>query len=697
MGEASMIRIPLHPRTKIPIGSGWTQPDHTPRAVAEGENTGLRLDGLLDVDLDHPFARRIAEHYMPDGACRWGRRSGLTHYLFECADAEHYVFRYKNKPIVELRTGLGDQTCIPPSVVHVKDEKGKETSELEQLQYVSSDITPLAYKPMWERARSMATVTVFALESSDQGQRHFFALYASGFLVKKGLTEWEVKQIISDWALLTNDEELKDRMTAAKDSIKAGENAAGWKELKTYLSADGQKALNQWYGTKRQRGQSSQDFPDDPRIEETNKTFTALSIGNKNVVAEFEPGTKRIQTLWPHEEFRKKLIKEAPGYVGERRLEYADFWLRHPKGSHFNRLVYAIPGSPERATPNDYNGWLGFTVTPAAGSWAKNKQHILEVICNGRQEIFAWILNWMAALFQQPGQRAGTAILLQSIPGTGKGLFADGMVGCCFDEQQYLHIIGASNLTTPFNEHFSGKCYVFGDEITWGGDKQAAELLKGWITEGTLLINRKFIPAVQEHNMLHIVMSSNSDWPMAVGRKDRRFLVLEVSEHRKGDFQYFNEIIEEMENGGRAAMLHELLEWKVDWNAVRNPIETEEKHLLQSRNLSGEERWLLDWLMNNDGLWRQTEEKHHLYSRYSDSFRGSRHQPVPQNIFGQTFKKYGIEWIETRMPASTSAFEEPSNRRVSAYKFRPLCECREEFTKKLGMRVEWPIEEECQG
>lgn len=100
------------------------------------------------------------------------------------------------------------------------------------------------------------------------------------------------------------------------------------------------------------------------------------------------------------------------------------------------------------------------------------------------------------------------------------------MLGALFHKQQYLHILGAGMLTGRFNEHLSGKVLVFADESTWGGDPQAADKLKGMITEDTIPIERKFLPLVEEPSALHIVIASNHDWPIAIPKDDRRFMVL---------------------------------------------------------------------------------------------------------------------------------------------------------------------------
>src|SRR5262249_10588422 len=148
----------------------------------------------------------------------------------------------------------------------------------------------------------------------------------------------------------------------------------------------------------------------------------------------------------------KKVQKSVP---------LAGLWIAHRAGRRYESLVYDMPGSAERCGPEDYNGYLGFTVTPQAGDWAQNKGHLLNIICAGNAALYAWLFNWMAALVQLPGRHAFTAIVLRGGQGVGKGHFAHLMLGALFRQQQYLHIIGAGMLTGRFNEHLSGKVLVF--------------------------------------------------------------------------------------------------------------------------------------------------------------------------------------------------------------------------------------------
>lgn len=333
-------------------------------------------------------------------------------------------------------------------------------------------------------------------------------------------------------------------------------------------------------------------------LDDLNKRFAIVSVGNKVVVMETNPDGS-IHELWAYEDFKKKLIKHSIRVKsGDKVKTYplADYWLRSSRGRHYERLVYAMPGSMVKAGPNDYNGWQGFSVKPVRGSWELNKAHVRDLICAGNEDYFWWTMNWCAALVQMPGRHAWTAIVLRGGQGVGKGHFANRMIGALFGPQQYLHILGANQLTAEFNEHLSGKAFIFADESTWGGDPRAAAKLKGLVTEDTIPIHRKFLKMVEEPSALHIVIASNNDWPIPIERDDRRFTVFDVADTHRQNQDHFGRLRAELNNGGLEAMLHDLLEWKIDDKALRMPLSTAAKSDISTQSLKQIEHWWLEIL-----------------------------------------------------------------------------------------------------
>jgi hypothetical protein len=112
-------------------------------------------------------------------------------------------------------------------------------------------------------------------------------------------------------------------------------------------------------------------------------------------------------------------------------------------------------------------------------------------------------------------------------------------------------------------------------------------LLKGLITEPTLPIEAKYQNVIQVTNMLHVMMASNQDWVVPASHDERRYLVLDVADHRIGDREYFAALTKQMEDGGLAAMIHELLQRDISKFEVRDfpntpALADQKKHSLDS-------------------------------------------------------------------------------------------------------------------
>jgi hypothetical protein len=100
---------------------------------------------------------------------------------------------------------------------------------------------------------------------------------------------------------------------------------------------------------------------------------------------------------------------------------------------------------------------------------------------------------------------------------------------------------------------------LFADEAFYAGDRQHESVLKALVTEYTLPIEAKHQNLVEVVNMLHVYMASNSDWVVPASLEERRYFVLDVADNRIGDGKYFSALYAEMETGGLAAMIYDML------------------------------------------------------------------------------------------------------------------------------------------
>jgi hypothetical protein len=585
--------VPLKSREKRPKDSGWQTRTYTAADFDPDDNVGVKLGlGIYDVDLDDRYAAVAAKDLLLSTGAVFGRPGKPdSHYLYQVAERiSHTVFAdVDGKNLVELRgctkDGEHTQTVIPPSVHptgdpiawkdNVRDEPGRVTES----------------RSLQESVRNVAIATLVARHfPAVHAGRHNARLALAGFLSRAGVEDMDVVHISRAVANIVggdvNDAVETARTTVAK--LKSGDAAVtGGPKLRTLLS-DGDKVvarLNEWLG--RENETLVEQW-----LDRINERYFRVAVGTKMVVAE-DDGTSPIK-VWKDEDFRKKFESDfLPGKKG-RGQNVADMWFQHPQRRRYEHFVYAPP--PMQVGANDYNGWRGFTVDARSGDWSRNLTHVRDVICSGSDDLTFWVLNWCAALVQRPGDHAVSALVLRGGQGVGKGYFAKTMLGGLFDARHFAHISDRGQFYGRFNDILSGRCLVFLDEATWGGHKNEVGTLKGRVTEDTLNIERKGLPIEQERSMLHIIIASNEDWPIGIDHDDRRFCVLDVSDARRQDIRYFRDLHDELERGGRRAMLHDLLNLDVDWDALRTPPMTHGKAKIQDMGRGPVDRWVVDAL-----------------------------------------------------------------------------------------------------
>jgi hypothetical protein len=307
----------------------------------------------------------------------------------------------------------------------------------------------------------------------------------------------------------------------------------------------------------------------------------------------------------------RKITKKGVEYaISKRKL--APWWLEHGRRRQYLGGVTFDPSN--RAPGNFLNLWRGFAVTPQPGDWSLMKDHIFKVICRGEPSDNEYVLNWLARLVQHPEEPGEVALVIRSTEkGTGKSLFGRYVVRLF--GHHGMHITHAPHLTGRFNAHLHDCCVLFADEAFFAGDKAHEGALKGLITEYTLVIEGKYRNVITVRNRLHVLIVSNKDWVVPASIDERRWAVFEALDIHQGDRTYFRAIIEQMDNGGLAAMLHELLHRDIRTFEVRDVPQTAALQAQKALSLTSLQRWWMAVLARRF-LWK---------SRYGAPWFGAWH------------------------------------------------------------------------
>ena len=225
----------------------------------------------------------------------------------------------------------------------------------------------------------------------------------------------------------------------------------------------------------------------------------------------------------------------------------------------------------------------------------------------------------MANGVQHPDRPGEVALVLRGDQGVGKGIGAR-EYGALFG-QHFVHVAQARHLTGNFNGHLRDAVVVFADEAFGTHDKEAEAVLKALITEPTITIEQKYRDVVTAKNVTHLIVASNHAWVVPAGLGERRFFVLDVSSTHRQDHPYFNAVINQMENGGREAMLYDLQHLDLSGINLRQAPQTQALQEQKVHSLSPPWKWwfgkLMDGqLLDSDNGWQAMVERSQLQQDY---------------------------------------------------------------------------------
>jgi hypothetical protein len=545
-----------HPRVKwsSAFKGRWSEADNI------GVALGKRSNGLVDLDCDWPEACSNARTLVGRERTRAFGRAGkpFSHFLFYSDVKKTKQFKLPksflalNVPdehslmVCEVRS-TGGYTMFPPSS-HPNGERVAFENECEVARIESDWLV--------ETAGLIAFLSVCERFWPGDGARHEAALRIAGILKWAGVSEKIAAGYVGAIADATHDEQKADRLRAVKETYATDEVTSKWKKFLEAFAfpPDARNVFADWLG-----------LTDHSAVEELNEQFAVIRDGSRVRI-----GTARLDPYYGRETW--DLMSETDFMLLQRKRKEAAIWLQSDARREFpNGFVFDPSG---REHEGYLNLWKGWAVAPEPGDWSLIKRHIVEVLASGSEEHGDYIIRWIAWMLQNPDKPAEVALVLRGEKGVGKGVIGRALGKLA--GQHGIHLSSTSLMTGRFNAHMRDCIFLFADEALWAGDKEGEGQLKRMTTEDTLVIEGKGRDAVVTPNRLHIMMASNEDWVIPASADERRFAMFDVSSARRGDHAYFEALTAQMEGGGLAAMLHDLLNMDLGrWHPRFDPPKTE--------------------------------------------------------------------------------------------------------------------------
>jgi hypothetical protein len=239
-------------------------------------------------------------------------------------------------------------------------------------------------------------------------------------------------------------------------------------------------------------------------------------------------------------------------------ISAGDAWKRSPKRREYDKIGYwpGDHGCPARS----YNLWQGWGIESKEGDWSIIDNHVLQVLADGDKVKADYILNWCAHMVQRPQDKPGVALVFRGRKGTGKSLLTV-LVATAIGRRNALITASGKKLFGTFNWQLADKLLIGAEEAFFVGNYELNDQLKHLLTGDDIEVEQKFGQRISMKSMHRMIITSNHDQVISASDDERRFVVCDVSEARRGDDTYFAplvRVIKGEDDVTLAAFMHEL-------------------------------------------------------------------------------------------------------------------------------------------
>jgi len=196
---------------------------------------------------------------------------------------------------------------------------------------------------------------------------------------------------------------------------------------------------------------------------------------------------------------------------------------------------------------HEYNTWSGF-VSENEDAMDMSKiepiiQFITEIIANNDEHCLNYILSWLSHIICRPYRKTEVALFLHSdSKGTGKSSFGNWLKNYVFGSHISNVLSGITKLCQKHNTAIEKKIFTLIEEMpSLQGEFHASfDAMKHVISDPTITVEPKGVDSFEIPNFANFMMLSNNVMSIKLERGDRRYACFEVSNHKKGDEDFWD-------------------------------------------------------------------------------------------------------------------------------------------------------------
>lgn len=279
-----------------------------------------------------------------------------------------------------------------------------------------------------------------------------------------------------------------------------------------------------------------------------------------------------------------------------KQVSAARLWIESKSRVEFKDLIYAPGADP--VVNGCYNIWQRSPIEAKPGDCGLFMELVSHLFPDREER--DWLLSWVAAPVQHPGERNNNAVVAWGArEGTGKSLLGT-MIGELHGHTNYIEI-GQTELQSRFNEWAGNKTFIMGSEVCGERDARAmADRLKTLITGDDITVNKKYQPTYVLRNCANYYFTSNHANAVFIGDQSRRFSVFHV-DCDPLPAKFYASCWKWFKSGGASTVLNHLLSIDLSsYNPKAHALKTEAREEMIDANRTQVQSWVRELRLNTD-------------------------------------------------------------------------------------------------
>lgn len=613
------------------------------RMATEDMNIGALFHGTwvdLDIDTKDPALLYALDYFMPKTRYIWGRASKpRSHWAYRLtAQFDRGPFGHLLRFMKALKIGEGDDATlyslelrggtienglfsVLPGSKHPSGEMVEWATEIDPT--VSDAIIPL-HRII--KAMRMAQAAAMLSRYWVEGVRNDLSLALAGLMWRIRassmalagvdeedeadeetflLTEADAISLLTAVMTLGGDDpnDQRSRLINMNNTWRKLDNdpsakVTGGKVLAEFMGNEGEKVIKALYRL----------LSDNDGIEQLDELCDQFVMwyGQGHIIDK-KMVDVGLPVPWMSREQANNSLAGKRVKIGDKKVNIVSILF----GSAIVPRVYGItfdPSSFDRVVPTPQgtmvNQWRGFEVKPCPQSVSADEvrpflDYVMEVVANGNQKAYDWILDWCADILQCPADKPGTSLVLVGVQGAGKTFLGEHILGRIIGESHYVQMNSIESLTNKFNQLADNKIFTQCDEAIHSYQKDIASRLKSIITDKTMTVEPKGVNAFKKPNHMRILFTSNDEQAAIFidpTPHERRFTVQKVSECRAGDLEYWTNM-HEWVPANISKVMRWLLDRKYTKKDILRPLDTHAKRIIQRVGVDAEISWIINRIL----------------------------------------------------------------------------------------------------